>query len=94
MESIFFWNKISYKKISHECKELTECNGFPKCEEFPKCKVNYEDDFDIIKFVSNDSLPLGKLIYFPTITVVIRCVLKQGDLFYSQVYLDDALYQL
>ena len=33
-------------------------------------------------------------IYFPTLTVVIRCVFKQGDLFYPQVYLDDALYQL
>ena len=36
---------------------------------------------------------LGKLVYFPILTVVIRCVLKQGDLFYPQVYLDDALYQ-
>ena len=33
------------------------------------------------------------MIYFPTITATIRCVLKQGDLFYPQVYLDDALYQ-
>ena len=51
-------------------------------------------DFNKIKFISNDSLPLGKLIYFPTLTVVIRCVIKQGDLFYPQVYLDDAIYQL
>ena len=87
MESSFFW-------ISHEYKELTECKRFPECEEFSKCQVNYEDDFDKIKFVSNDLLSLGKLIYFPTITVVIRCVLEQGDLFYPQVYLDDALYQL
>ena len=57
-------------------------------------KVNYDCDYDKIRFVSNDSLPLGKLIYFPTLTVVIRCVFKQGDLFYPQVYLDDALYQL
>ena len=35
-------------------------------------KVNY--DSDKIKFVSNDSLPLGKLIYFPTLTIAIRCV--------------------
>ena len=57
-------------------------------------KVNYDSDYDKIKFVSNDSLPLGKLIYIPTLAVVIRCVVKQGDLFYPQVYLDDALYQL
>ena len=57
-------------------------------------KVNYDSDYDKIRFVSNDLLPLGKLIYFPTLRVVIRCVFKQGDLFYPQVYLDDALYQL
>ena len=57
-------------------------------------KVNYDSDFDKIKFVSNDLLPLGKLIYFPTLTVVIRCVLKQRDPFYPEVYLDDALYQI
>ena len=91
---VFSGTKYHTKKISHECKELTECKGFPDYKEFPKCKVDYDDEFDKIKFVSDDSLPLGKLIYFPILTVVIRCVLKQGDLFYPQVYLDDALYQL
>ena len=86
--------KYHIKKISHECKEFSKCKGFPECKEFPKCKVDYDSDFDKIKFASDDSLPLGKLIYFPTLTAVIRCVIKQGDLFYPQVYLDDALYQL
>ena len=30
-------------------------------------KVNYDNGFDKIKFFSNDLLPLGKLIYFPTL---------------------------
>ena len=46
------------------------------------------------KFISYDSLRLNKLIYFPTLTVVIRCVFKKGNLFYPQVYLDDAFYQV
>ena len=92
MESSF-GIKYHIKKINHKCKELNECKGFPECETFSEFKVNYDDDFDIIKFVSNDNLPLGKLIYFTTLTVTIRCVIKQGDLFYPQVYLDDALYQ-
>ena len=57
-------------------------------------KVNYDNDYIKNKFISNDILPLGKLIYFPTLAIVIRCVFKQIDLFYPQVYLDDALYQL
>ena len=48
----------------------------------------------LTKLNSDDSLKPDKLIYFPTLTVVIRCVFKKGDLFYPQVYLDDALYQL
>ena len=54
-------------------------------------EVNFNYGFNKIKFISDDSLRLNKLIYFPTLTVVIRCVFKKGDLFYPQVYLDDAL---
>ena len=57
-------------------------------------KVNFDIDFDKIRFVTDDLLPLGKLIYFPTLTVVIRCIFKQNEIYYPQVYLDDALYQL
>ena len=57
-------------------------------------EFKFDSDYDKIRFVTNDNLPLGKLIYFPTLTVVIRCVFKQADFFYPQVYLDDALYQL
>ena len=94
------WNKVFtgikhyIKKINHERKTFSECKGLPECKEFGKIKVDYDEDFDKIKFVINDNLPVGKLIYFPTIIVTITCVLKQGNLFYPQVYLDDALYQL
>ena len=57
-------------------------------------KVTYDSDFDKIRFASSDNLPLGKLIYFSTLTVVIRYVSKEGDIFYPLVYLYDALYQL
>ena len=75
------WNQVS-GYIKYHIKKISN-------EE-----VNYHDDFDKIGFVTDDNLPLEKLIYFPTITVVIRCVFKQGDLFHPQVYLDNALYQL
>ena len=57
-------------------------------------EVVYYTDYYKIKFSSGDSLPLSKLIYFPTITVIIRCVFKQNGVFYPQVYLDDCLYQI
>ena len=57
-------------------------------------EVNFNRDYDKIKFLSDNSLPLNKLIYFPTIVVVIRCAFKKDDIFYPQVYLDDCLYQI
>ena len=59
---------------------------------FPE--VNFNSDYDKIKFLTDDSLPLNKLIYFLTLTVVIRCVFKQDGVYYPQVYLDDCLYQI
>ena len=57
-------------------------------------EVNYNSDYDKIKFLTDDSLSLNKLIYFSKLTVVIRCVFKQNGIYYPQVYLDDCLYQI
>ena len=57
-------------------------------------EVVYESDYDKIKFVTDDSFPLGKLIYFPTMTVIIRSAFKQNGIHYPQVYLDDCLCQI
>ena len=54
---------IIIKKMNNECK------AFPE-------EVNFDSDFDKIKFITDDNLSLGKLIYFPTLTIVIRCVFK------------------
>ena len=36
-------------------------------------EINFNSDYHEIKFLSEDSLPLNKLIYFPTLSIVIRC---------------------
>ena len=56
--------------------------------------ANFNTDYDKIKFLSKDFLPLNKLIYFPTLTSVIRCAFKQNGIFYPHVYLGDCLYQI
>ena len=57
-------------------------------------EVVYNAKFEKIKFLTDDSLPLGNLIYSPTMTVIIRCVFKQNRIFYPQIYLDGCLYQI
>ena len=75
------WNQV-FDSIKYHIKKISN-------EE-----VNFNDGFNKIKLISDDSSRLGKLIDFPTLAVVIRCVFKQGHFFYPQIYLDDALYQL
>ena len=47
-----------------------------------------------IKLNTDDDIPLNKMLYFPTITIIIRCVFEKDDIYYPQVYLDDCLYDL
>ena len=73
------WNQI-FDTIKHNIKKVSN-------EE-----VGFNDGFNKIKFISDDSLSQDKLVYFPALTVVIRCIFKKEDIFYPQVYLDGALY--
>ena len=94
-------NAVKYLKIekNHSVPVLNKRNqvfDFIKyhIKKISNKEVNFNDSFNKTKLISDDSLRLDKLIYFPTLAVIIRCVFKKGDLFYPQVYLDDALYQL
>ena len=47
-----------------------------------------------IKFNSDDILPLNKPLKFYSMTVTIRCVIRENNKLYPQVFLDEALYSL
>ena len=60
-------------------------------------KINNNDskyDYMKIKFNTDDHIPLNKELYFPSITVIIRCVFEKDRKYYPQVYLDECLYQI
>ena len=46
------------------------------------------------KFYTDDTIPLNKIIYFPTITITIRSVTKKDYIYYPQIFLDDCLYKV
>ena len=57
-------------------------------------EIVYDNDFNKIQFFSNSTnLPSEKLIYFSTLTVVIRCVIKKDNIFYPQAYLENCYYK-
>ena len=50
------------------------------------------DKFDKIRFSSDIDLPLGKLIEFKVLTIIIKCIIKKNYKYYPEVYLDECLY--
>ena len=51
-------------------------------------------DYIKIKFSSDNDLPLNKSIKFLLMATTIRCVFKENNKLYPQVFLDDTLYEL
>ena len=56
--------------------------------------IKYDNNYMKIKFNTDDYTPLNKIIYFPTITIIIRSVTKKDDKYYPQLFLDDCLYEV
>ena len=54
----------------------------------------YEKNYARIGVNTDDDLPLNKPLKFPTLTIVIRCILQKGEKLYPQIYLDECLYEL
>ena len=56
--------------------------------------LEYAKDYMKIKFNFDDDLPLNKSLKFCLMTITIRCVFKENNKLYPQVFLDDTLYEL
>ena len=41
--------------------------------------VKYDDNYIKIKFNTDDNISLNKIIYFPTITIIVRSVTQKDD---------------
>ena len=54
----------------------------------------YEKNYAKIGINTDDDLPLNKQLKFPTLTIIIRCVLQKYEKLYPQIYLDECLYEL
>ena len=50
------------------------------------------DGFDKIRSGSDIDLPLGTLIQFEILTIIIRSIIKKDDKYYPEIYLDKCLY--
>ena len=71
-----------FNGLKHHIKNINNSN------------VVYDKNYMNIKLFSDDNIPLNKVLYFPTATVIIRCVFKKDGKYYPEVYVDDCLYQV
>ena len=69
-------------------------NVFNTLREYIEDKVVLDkiDGFDKIRFNSDIDLPLGTLIQFKILTIIIRCIIKKDDKYYPEIYLDECMY--
>ena len=57
-------------------------------------KLFYKKNYAKIGINTDDDLTLKKPLKFPTLTVIIRCVLQEAEKLYPQIYLENCLYEL
>ena len=79
-------NKEASKKYEEVWEGVETINGDEKIE--------YGKDLKKIRFESNDDFPMNKPVKLHLLTIIIRCVFSEDGKFYSQLCLDDALYEL
>ena len=56
--------------------------------------IKYDGNYMNIKFNTDDNIPLNKIIYFPTITIIIRSITQKDGKYYPQFLLDECLYEV
>ena len=54
----------------------------------------YGKYFIKIKYNSDDTLPLNKLLKFHMLTIIVRSVFEEDRKYYPQVFVDECLYEL
>ena len=56
--------------------------------------IKYHDNYMKIKFSTDDNISQNKIIYFPSVIIIIRSITKKDDKYYPQPFLDDCLYKV
>ena len=57
-------------------------------------ELYYGKNYANIGVNTNDDLPLNSALKFPTLIIIIRCILQKGEKLYLQIYWSKCLYEL
>ena len=94
VESIEKINGSSDRYLVIDKSNIEVINVFNTIKEYIEDKIisTKIDIFDKIRFSSDIDLPLGKLIEFKVLTIIIKCIITKNDTYYPEIYLDECLY--
>ena len=59
-----------------------------------KSSDDYDEKYMKIKFISDDKLPLNKMIDIPSMIIAVRAIFHENNKYYQQILLDKCLYKL
>ena len=76
---------LKYEKVWEEIKNRINYFATDKFSDYNK-------DYRVIIFNTDDSLSLNKTIKIKSLTIIIRSILKNDGGYYPQIFLDDYLY--
>ena len=54
----------------------------------------YEKDYMKITFISDNDLPLNKILKLHMLTIIVRSVFEEDRKYYPQIFLDECLYEV
>ena len=77
---------MKYIELGKEIKSSINKIAHSKFSDFNK-------DYVVIRFDSDDTLPLNKMVKIKSLAIVIRSVLDCDGGYYPQIFLDDCLYE-
>ena len=80
-------NSSSNRYLVIDKSNIEVINVFNTIKEYIEDKIisTNIDRFDKIRFSSDIDLPLGKLIKFKVLTIIIKCIIKKNDKYYPEI---------
>ena len=79
---------LTYLKYEKVWEELKNSINYFAADKF----IDYNKDYRVIMFNTDDFLPLNKTIKIKSLTIILRSILKRDGGYYPQIFLDDCLY--
>ena len=94
LESVAKIDRSNDRYLVIDKSNIKVINVFNTLREYIENKVILDkiDGFDKIRFSSDIDLPLGTLIQFKILTIIIRCIIKKDGKYYPEIYLDKCMY--